>query len=64
MSAWLWILHSADGAELRSTSSFESKEEAEAWMGEHWSELLEEGAESVSLMSGDERSYQMSLRAT
>jgi hypothetical protein len=31
-------------------------------MGEHWSELLDEGAESVVLMSEDKQVYEMGLR--
>ncbi len=63
MSAWRWVLHDANGTELRSTEAFESKTAAEAWMGDHWSELLDEGAESVSLINGDQHEYRMGLRA-
>lgn len=45
------------------TEAFDSKAEAEGWMGTHWSELLAEGADSVSLV--DERGnlyYRMGLR--
>ena len=62
MSEWRWVLHD-NGNDLRATEGFESKEAAEAWMGDHWSELFDEGAESVSLMHGDEREYQMGLRS-
>jgi hypothetical protein len=58
-----WILHDEAGRDLRSTEAFPSKEEAEAWMGDHWSELLDEGAESVTLRRGDESLYRMGLRA-
>jgi hypothetical protein len=57
-----WILHDEAGRDLRSTEAFPSKEEAEAWMGAHWSELLDEGAESVTLRHGDESLYRMGLR--
>lgn len=63
MPTWTWVLHDAQGTDLRSTEGFESKETAEAWMGDHWSELLDEGAETVSLMQGDDREYRMGLRA-
>jgi hypothetical protein len=62
MSTWRWILHAADGSDLRGSDEFESKESAEAWMGAEWSSLLDEGAETVSLMHGDEREYRMGLR--
>jgi hypothetical protein len=57
-----WVLHDASGTDLRSTEDFTTKESAEAWMGSEWSALLDEGAETVSLMDGDERVYRMGLR--
>ena len=63
MSAWTWVLHDPEGQDLRSTEEFESKEAAEAWMGDHWSELLDEGGETVSLMHDQKREYRMGLRA-
>ena len=63
MTGWRWILLDEKGAELRATEEFESKEEAEAWMGREWAVLLDEGAETVSLVHGDEHQYRMGLRA-
>jgi hypothetical protein len=60
--AFRWVLHDASGADLRATDDFETKEAAESWMGSEWSALLDEGAETVSLMEGDERHYRMGLR--
>ena len=60
--SFTWVLHDASGADLRSTEEFETKESAEAWMGSEWAALLDEGAETVSLMEGDERLYRMGLR--
>lgn len=57
-----WVLHDASGADLRTTGEFESQAEAEAWMGTDWASLLEEGAETVTLMDGDQRVYRMGLR--
>jgi hypothetical protein len=62
MDDFAWTLHDQAGHDLRSTQTFSSKEDAEAWMGDHWSELLDEGAESVTLRRGDETMYQMGLR--
>jgi hypothetical protein len=62
MSTHHWILLDAGGAEIRASEGFASKEEAEAWMGTEWSALLDEGAESVALVEGDRRIYEMSLR--
>ena len=57
-----WVLHDAAGTDLRGTEDFASKDDAEAWMGAEWAGLLEEGAETVSLMEGDDRLYRMGLR--
>lgn len=62
MSTFHWTLLDSEGKGLRSSETFASKEEAEAWMGAEWAALLEEGAESVALMEGDSRLYEMGLR--
>ena len=62
MSYFVWTLRDADGGTLRTTQTFDSKEEAEAWMGNTWDELLAEGAETVALVEGDETLYEMGLR--
>ena len=63
MAGWQWVLHDASGNDMRSSDEFASKEAAEAWMGQVWSELLEEGAETVSLIHEGEHQYRMGLRA-
>ena len=63
MTHFTWRLHDEAGRPMRDTQRFASQEEAEAWMGGAWSGLLEEGAESVSLVEGDETLYEMGLRA-
>jgi hypothetical protein len=62
MSEFLWILHDEAGADLRQTDAFSSKAEAEAWMGTEWSALLDEGADSVTLVTDGEVLYKMSLQ--
>lgn len=62
MPDFVWKLHDASGRELRRTEPFGSKNEAEAWMGAEWASLLDEGAETVSLLHGDETLYRMGLR--
>lgn len=62
MADFFWKLRGPAGEELRETETFESQADAEAWMGAHWSELLDEGAESVSLVSRDQTLYDMGLR--
>jgi ComEC/Rec2-related protein len=63
VAGFLWKLNDASGQVLRSTEEFATKDEAESWMGEHWAELLDEGAETVTLMDGDTQLYEMGLRA-
>jgi hypothetical protein len=62
MGDFFWVLHDVAGTDLRSTERFESKEDAEAWMGREWSGLLDEGAESVTLFEADSKHYRMGLR--
>ena len=63
MAGWQWVLHDQSGNDLRSSEEFESKESAEAWMGQVWAELLDEGAEIVSLIHEGQHQYRMGLRA-
>jgi len=60
--SWRWILRDESGTELRATDGWESRAEAEAWLAQHWSRLLEEGAESVSLVQDAREQYTMGLR--
>lgn len=62
MAGFHWVLHDAEGKDLRTTETFESKQAAEDWMGTEWSKLLDEGAESVSLRSNGDALYRMGLR--
>lgn len=63
MPPFRWTLLDAAGAELRSSEDFATKEDAEAWMSAHWSELLDEGADSVRLTDDAAVLYDMSLQA-
>lgn len=62
MSDYVWKLHGPRGEDLRTSEGFASKEEAEAWMGSEWAALLDEGAETVSLVQGERTLYRMGLR--
>lgn len=63
MSDFFWVVHDEAGSDIRTTERFETKAEAEEWMGREWSGLLTEGGESVSLFEGERKHYQMGLRA-
>ncbi len=63
MAGWQWVLHDAGGNEMRASEEFESKEAAEAWMGQVWADLLDEGADTVSLIHDGHHQYRMGLRS-
>ncbi len=58
-----WRYQSADGSELieapvsATTVEFPTQGEAESWIGECWRDLLDEGVDSVTLLSDGERVY-------
>ena len=61
MDSWRWVLLSEGGDELRSTEGFATRGEAEEWLSGAWSSLADEGVAAVSLRSGDDEVYEMSL---
>jgi hypothetical protein len=56
-----WVLHDGSGGEIGESGTWGSRQEAEAWMADSWSELLEGEARSVSLRRGREVLYEMDL---
>jgi len=63
VTGYRWVLHDVAGTELRATEAFATREEAESWMGAEWAGLLEEGAESASLVDDAGTAYyRMGLR--
>ena len=61
MADFTWTLQDSDGKDLRTSGSFTTKEDAEAWMGAEWSALRAEGGEYVLLKEGDDVVYRMGL---
>lgn len=63
--AWNWRYETADGRilddESLPTEPFPSRGDAESWLGEHWRELQEAGAEKVTLLEEATTVYSMSL---
>jgi hypothetical protein len=49
---WRWV---ADGA--AELPAFASQSDAETWLGEHFSDLLEDGISAVTLMENDRSVY-------
>jgi hypothetical protein len=62
MTTYAWVVHDAEGRDLSTSEEFSSRDEAEAWLGSEWAGLAEAGGDAVSLMSGGELVYRMSLQ--
>jgi len=56
-----WRYLDNSGREVGSSQVFGAREDAEAWLAEHWSELLEAGVEAVALVDDGAEAYRMSL---
>ncbi|MGV9243894.1 hypothetical protein [Streptomyces sp. NPDC003710] len=67
MTAWTWRFEKADGAEVQpavTPEEFTTQGDAESWIGEHWRELLDGGADRVWLYEDSTEIYgPMSLHA-
>lgn len=56
--AFRWTFEDAAGATVDGPNAvFDSQDEAEGWLGDHWAELLDVGVHQVTLMDGDRRVY-------
>lgn len=64
---WWWQRLNASGGVLEPSGGrqeFPTRGDAESWLGESWTELLEEGVASVTLFEGEREVYgPMSLEA-
>jgi hypothetical protein len=61
MGDFYWTVHDSDGSDLSDTPRFDTKEEAESFMGTDWSRLVEEGGHSATLKQDGEPLYRMGL---
>ncbi|MEV3990823.1 hypothetical protein AB0J57_18125 [Streptomyces sp. NPDC049837] len=64
--AWTWRFEGSDGSEVAPAvepEEFTTQGDAESWIGETWKDLLEGGAEKVTLFEDGTEIYGMSLRA-
>jgi len=50
MSGYGWTYVDGNGEEVGHSNRFEDSEAAEAWMGDCWRDLLENGVEEVALV--------------
>ena len=62
--AFAWDYLDAGGSALGRSGVFEERDQAEAWMGDAWGDLLERGVEEVALvdLGRGRRVYRMGLR--
>lgn len=61
---WTWTLENSAGDVTGRSEAFESRSDAESWVGETFGELLEQGVDQVRLFDGDKEIYgPMSLHA-
>jgi hypothetical protein len=56
-----WTVYDRSGEEIRETEDFASREEAEDWMRDSWSELAAGGGARVRLEGDDGTVYDMEL---
>lgn len=57
-----WRYLDRDGTETGASEPFGDRAAAESWLGETWSQLLEQGVEEVALTDGERTLYRMGLR--
>jgi hypothetical protein len=58
----VWSYLDQSGSKVGRSEEFDDRDAAEAWLGQAWAGLLEEGVESVELTEEGELVYRMSLR--
>lgn len=61
--SWFWTFESAAGEPIGQSELFESRSDAETWIGESFADLSDEGIDRVRLFDGVTEIYgPMSLR--
>jgi len=55
--SWTWKLETADANVVGTSEEFESRSDAESWVGEAFSDLLDDGVDQVRLFDGDKEVY-------
>jgi len=61
--SWTWRYDAPDGAGAAVSAAFSTQSDAETWVGETYTELLELGVRSVTLVEDGRDHYRMSLEA-
>jgi hypothetical protein len=55
--SWFWSYESAEGEPIGQSEMFESRSDAETWIGETFGELLDDGVDRVRLFDGVNEVY-------
>lgn len=55
--SWTWSLENASGESVGTSDPFDSRSDAESWVGEAFGELIEQGVDQVRLFDGDTEVY-------
>lgn len=55
--SWTWRLETADGESVGTSEPFDSRSDAESWVGEAFAELIEQGVDQVRLFEDDTEIY-------
>lgn len=50
--AWTWKLEKADASVVGVSEEFESRSDAESWVGEAFADLVDDGVDQVRLFDG------------
>ena len=62
--AWTWTYEKADGTDVGRSPAFETRADAESWVGEAFGDLVDDGVDQVRLFDGETEVYgPMSLHA-
>jgi hypothetical protein len=54
---WTWTFESASGESVGKSETFDSRSDAESWVGEAFADLIEQGVDQVRLFDGDTEVY-------
>ena len=55
--AWTWKLETADAKVVGTSAEFESRSDAESWVGEAFADLVDDGVDQVRLFDSDKEVY-------
>lgn len=61
---WTWSFENSGGDAVGRSETFDSRSDAESWVGESFGDLIDQGIDQVRLFDGDTEVYgPMSLHA-